>query len=363
VGEHSTSDKRVSVYEAGEVLGVTVDAIRKHIQRGTIPHERDGDGRVWVILDASSKVQDTDQPRLMDRAQFLRGIAALGMGAFSLVPARKAGAEEVDNAWINEALTRGEPVLLEPPPQEYAADLRSSINLQPASILRSAQEGTRAFIRLVGDPTTAVDTFFRGKMARGATVRDLDISGFIPDGMDRYQGAALFRTNGVDAQTLLSGLVATNIGVTDWPGHWIVAKHLHSCEFRDLDLQRSVKGGMELRGVLRNTALNNVKLMSGVEHKGTYGDDAFAHIKSAPGMLPEEIGPSYGNVMDGCHFYRAIRPELHRGEWRGASPALTAARPPTPRGRSRTRRFAAGTLDAMFAPSRSAPKRATVRAT
>jgi hypothetical protein len=48
-------------------MGVTVDAIRKRISRGTIPHERDEEGRVWVLLDtdqdAASNVRDTDQPR------------------------------------------------------------------------------------------------------------------------------------------------------------------------------------------------------------------------------------------------------------------------------------------------------------
>src|SRR5215218_3631321 len=52
---------RVSVYEAAEVLGVTVDAIRKRIQRGTIPHERHEDGRVYVLLDEASKLQDNRQ--------------------------------------------------------------------------------------------------------------------------------------------------------------------------------------------------------------------------------------------------------------------------------------------------------------
>jgi excisionase family DNA binding protein len=51
------SGNRLSVYEAAEVLGVTVDAIRKRIQRGTIPYERD-DGRVWVVLEASSSIPD-----------------------------------------------------------------------------------------------------------------------------------------------------------------------------------------------------------------------------------------------------------------------------------------------------------------
>ena len=57
----------MSVYDAAEVMGVTVDAIRKRISRGTIPYERDEQGRVWVLLDtdqdAASKVHDTDQPQ------------------------------------------------------------------------------------------------------------------------------------------------------------------------------------------------------------------------------------------------------------------------------------------------------------
>ena len=57
----------MSVYQAAEVLGVTVDAIRKRISRDTIPHERDEHGRVWVILDTdqdtASKVQDADRPQ------------------------------------------------------------------------------------------------------------------------------------------------------------------------------------------------------------------------------------------------------------------------------------------------------------
>jgi hypothetical protein len=57
----------VSVYQAAEVMGVTVDAIRKRVARDTIPHEKDEDGRVWVLLDTdqdtASKVRDTDRPQ------------------------------------------------------------------------------------------------------------------------------------------------------------------------------------------------------------------------------------------------------------------------------------------------------------
>lgn len=51
------SYNKVTVYQAAEVLGITVDAIRKRIQRGTIPYERHDDGRVYVLLDRAGKPQ------------------------------------------------------------------------------------------------------------------------------------------------------------------------------------------------------------------------------------------------------------------------------------------------------------------
>ena len=47
-----------TVHEAAHALGVSVDAIRKRIQRGTIPHERHEDGRIYVLLDKASTMQD-----------------------------------------------------------------------------------------------------------------------------------------------------------------------------------------------------------------------------------------------------------------------------------------------------------------
>ena len=58
VGTSQESGTRVTVYEAADALGVTVDAIRKRIQRGTIPHERHEDGRVYVLLDEAAKLQN-----------------------------------------------------------------------------------------------------------------------------------------------------------------------------------------------------------------------------------------------------------------------------------------------------------------
>jgi hypothetical protein len=46
-----TSRQRVTVAQASEILGVTVEAVRGRIKRGTLEHERHS-GTVYVLLDA-----------------------------------------------------------------------------------------------------------------------------------------------------------------------------------------------------------------------------------------------------------------------------------------------------------------------
>jgi hypothetical protein len=46
--------ERVTVTDAAALLGTTEGALRKRIARGTLPHERDAEGRVWVLLDAAA---------------------------------------------------------------------------------------------------------------------------------------------------------------------------------------------------------------------------------------------------------------------------------------------------------------------
>ncbi len=53
--------RRLSVYQAAEALGVTVDAVRGRIKRGTIEHERDGN-RVYVYVNADEPGTGRDQP-------------------------------------------------------------------------------------------------------------------------------------------------------------------------------------------------------------------------------------------------------------------------------------------------------------
>ncbi len=60
--------RRVNVDEAARVLGLSVDAIRKRVQRGTIPYEKDSAGRVTIILDAVETLQDEGET-VQDKVQ------------------------------------------------------------------------------------------------------------------------------------------------------------------------------------------------------------------------------------------------------------------------------------------------------
>ncbi len=105
-------------------MGVTVDAIRKRISRGTIPHERDVDGRVWVLLDAdqnaTSKVQDTDQPQSDSAALISEMHDRIGSLERQLEQERQANSEH--RRLLAAALERIPPQL-EPPPEERESDV------------------------------------------------------------------------------------------------------------------------------------------------------------------------------------------------------------------------------------------------
>jgi len=80
---------RLTMAEAAERLGVKEQAIRKRIQRGTIVHDKDDDGRVYVYVDPyentdpSARHQGTSTDNststhtliesLQDQIEFLRG--------------------------------------------------------------------------------------------------------------------------------------------------------------------------------------------------------------------------------------------------------------------------------------------------
>jgi predicted ArsR family transcriptional regulator len=72
--------RRLSVQEAADVLGTSVDAVRSRVRRGSIASEKGEDGRVyvWLVTDESNdKPQAEDEGRelvaqLLDQVHYLR---------------------------------------------------------------------------------------------------------------------------------------------------------------------------------------------------------------------------------------------------------------------------------------------------
>jgi hypothetical protein len=140
------SGNRVSVYQAAEVMGVTADAIRKRISRGTIPHERDENGRVWVLLDtdqdAASSVHDTDQSQ-SDATALISAkdetIAALREQL------EQANERDRENRRIIAALTSRIPAIEAPQEVSEAAETveEEPDRAEPRSAAGGAQEGAQ----------------------------------------------------------------------------------------------------------------------------------------------------------------------------------------------------------------------------
>jgi gas vesicle protein len=73
--------ERLTVADAALLLGVSQDAVRKRIQRNTILWEKDDEGHVFVLLDASETSQPSDQDAsktaldiLQDQVDYLKEV-------------------------------------------------------------------------------------------------------------------------------------------------------------------------------------------------------------------------------------------------------------------------------------------------
>jgi hypothetical protein len=62
VGENQPPTRRVTVLEAADALGVTVEAVRGRIKRGTLRSIKEG-ATVYVLLETDQPQPATDQPR------------------------------------------------------------------------------------------------------------------------------------------------------------------------------------------------------------------------------------------------------------------------------------------------------------
>jgi hypothetical protein len=140
VGEDRTPPKRrTTVAEAAEVLGISAEAVRGRIRRGTLPVERES-GSVYVLLDYTSEDRTTaDQPRTAgdqpdDRTDLL--IAELQDRVRSLEEANR------ENRRIIAALTSRIPAIEAP---QEPSEAPSEATPQPGRVeSQPAVESTQA---------------------------------------------------------------------------------------------------------------------------------------------------------------------------------------------------------------------------
>jgi excisionase family DNA binding protein len=64
-GDRSRARRRLTVAQAADQLGVTVDAVRSRVKRGTIEHVREG-GRVYIMLGADQHAPSHNQYTAQD---------------------------------------------------------------------------------------------------------------------------------------------------------------------------------------------------------------------------------------------------------------------------------------------------------
>jgi hypothetical protein len=143
VGEDRTPPKRrTTVAEAAEILGISAEAVRGRIRRGTLPVERET-GTVYVLLDSTTDRRTTgDQSRTTDdqpddRTDLL--IAELRDRVRSLEEANR------ENRRIIAALTSRIPAIEAPPDERGSPQTvrEEQEGAEPRPAAGEAQEGVQ----------------------------------------------------------------------------------------------------------------------------------------------------------------------------------------------------------------------------
>ena len=143
MGEDRTPpQRRTTVAEAAEILGISAEAVRGRIRRGTLPVEREG-GTVYVLLDRTTEGRTTDDQsrttddRPTDRTDAL--IAELQDRVRSLEEANR------ENRRIIVALTSRIPAIEAPQEASEAAETveEEPERAEPRPDAPRAQEGVQ----------------------------------------------------------------------------------------------------------------------------------------------------------------------------------------------------------------------------
>jgi excisionase family DNA binding protein len=141
VGGALMTSQRLTVQEAAEVLGTSVDAVRMRVRRGSLQSKKDPDGRVyvWVDEDSSETKPGLDgEPSMLISAKD----ETIHILTQQLEAERRANEE---NRRIIAALTSRIPAIEAPPDEREATEMASGEpeRAAPQFDARDRQEGAQ----------------------------------------------------------------------------------------------------------------------------------------------------------------------------------------------------------------------------
>jgi hypothetical protein len=127
--------RRVTLKEAAKLLGVTKEAVRKRVMRGTIPSDKGEDGRVYVYVDVVGDEPPTHEPdalisQLRDEITYLRE------------ESRRKDEIIMQQAMTMRQLTAPEPEPPSEPPESPYPATEQTGRVEPQASVEGQQEGT-----------------------------------------------------------------------------------------------------------------------------------------------------------------------------------------------------------------------------
>ncbi len=127
--------RRYTVTEAAEILGITVEAVRSRIKRGTLEHERTDEGVfVWLDTDRIETGRKPDEDRSFDRSELVEALREQVADLREQLEAERAANRE--NRRLLAAALERIPPQLEAPPEapespESAGETSGSTQAEP----------------------------------------------------------------------------------------------------------------------------------------------------------------------------------------------------------------------------------------
>jgi hypothetical protein len=147
VGEdRPPTGRRLTVDQTATALGITADAVRSRIKRGTLAAERSEEGRVWVLLDSDRPSTSRDQP--IDRPSESNALISEMRARIDSLERQLEQANERDreNRRIIAALTSRIPELPAPqePPESPETAAETPMGPEPKEAREEAQEAAES---------------------------------------------------------------------------------------------------------------------------------------------------------------------------------------------------------------------------